>query len=61
MLHTKLTVKSPEKHSQQVRETYRDCFISKHVIGKVLYIQPLIRAKMNRCSIWNRSGFVLSL
>ena len=41
--HTKLTVKSPEKHSQQVRETYRDCFISEYVIGKVLYIQPLIR------------------
>ena len=33
-------VKSPEKHSQQVRETYRDCFISEYVIGKVLYIQP---------------------
>ena len=33
-----------EKHSQQVRETYRDCFINEYVIGKLLYIQPLIRA-----------------
>ena len=30
--------KSPEKHSQQVRETHRNCFINQHVIGKVLYI-----------------------
>ena len=36
--------KPGEKHSQQIRETYRDCFINEHVIGKVLYIQPLIRA-----------------
>ena len=34
----------PGKHSQQVIETYRDCFINEHVIGKILYIQPLIRA-----------------
>ena len=45
MVQTKLTAKSPNKHSQQqVRETNRDCSINKHVIGKVLYIQPLIRA-----------------
>ena len=29
----KLTVKRPQKHSQQVREMYRDCFIKEHVIG----------------------------
>ena len=51
--------KNLEKHSQQVRETYRD--INKHMIGKVLYTQPLIRALMKRCSIWNRSVSVLSL
>ena len=51
--------KSPKKHSQQVRETYRD--INEHMIGKVLYTQPLIRALMNLCSIWNRSVSVLSL
>ena len=34
----------PDKHSQQVRETNRDSFIKEHVIGKLLYIQPLIRA-----------------
>ena len=33
-----------EKPRQQVKETYRDCFINEHMIGKVLYIQPLIRA-----------------
>ena len=44
MVHMKLTTKSPEKHSLQVRETYCDFFINEHVIGKVLYIQPLIRA-----------------
>ena len=36
--------KSPEKHSQQLRGTYRDCFINEDVIGKVPYIQPLIKA-----------------
>ena len=44
MVHTKLTIKSPEKHSPQVREAYRDCFINERVVVKVLYIQPLIRA-----------------
>ena len=44
MVHTKLTIKSPEKHSQQIREEYRDCFINEHVVAKVLYIQPLNRA-----------------
>ena len=33
----------PGEHSRQVRETYHDCFINEYVIGKVLYIQPLIR------------------
>ena len=61
MVHTKLTAKNPDKHSQQVRETNSDCFINKDVIGKVLYIQPLIRTEMNHCSIWNRSVSVLSL
>ena len=51
--------KSLEKHSQQVRETYYD--INEHMIGKVPYTQPLIRALMNHCSIWNRSVSVLSL
>ena len=37
MVHTKLTAKSLEKHSQQVRETYLNCIINEHVIGKVLY------------------------
>ena len=36
--------KPSDKNSQQVTETNHDCFINKHVIGKVLYIQPLIRA-----------------
>ena len=27
---------NPGEHSQQIRETYRDCFINEHVIGKVL-------------------------
>ena len=31
------------------------------MVGKVLYIKPRIRAKMNRCSIWNRLVFVLNL
>ena len=61
MVDTKVTVKSLENHSQQVRETYRYCFINEHVVGKVLYIQPLIRAEMNHWSIWNRLVFVLNL
>ena len=61
MVHMKLTAKSPDKHSQQVRETNRDCFVSEHVIRKFLYIQPLIRALMNHCFIWNRSVSGLSL
>ena len=44
MVHTKLTIKILEKHSQQIREAYRDCFINEHVVAKVLHIQPLIRA-----------------
>ena len=44
MVHTKLTAKIPDKHLQQGRETNHDCFINEHVLGKVLYIQPLIRA-----------------
>ena len=44
MVHTKLTIKSPEKHSQQIREAYRDCFINEYVIAKVLHIESLIRA-----------------
>ena len=40
----KADCKIPGEHSQQGRETYCDSFINEHVIGKVLYIQPLIRA-----------------
>ena len=36
---------NPEKHSQQVRETYRDCFINKHMIGKVVNINHLLELK----------------
>ena len=43
MVHTKLTVKSPEKHLQEVGEAYCDSVKTEYVIGKVLYIQPLIR------------------
>ena len=38
--------KSLEKHPQQVRETYCFCFINELVIGRVLYIQQLIRASL---------------
>ena len=31
-------------YSQQVREMLCSCFINEHMVKKVLYIQPLIRA-----------------
>ena len=43
MVHTKLTVKSPQKHSQQVRETYCNCFIKEH--GKYYTFNHLLKLK----------------
>ena len=49
MVHKKVATKGLD--SQQIREAYLCYFINKHVIGKILYIQPLIKGLMNRCSI----------
>ena len=44
MVHTKVTAISLEKHLQQVRETHAMLFLTERVVGKLLCIQPLIRA-----------------
>ena len=59
MVHTKLTAKIPDKHSQQARETNHDCFINEHVLGKYYTFNHLL--ELESLSIGNRPVSVLSL
>ena len=50
--------KKPEETFTEGRRNTRFCFINGNMVENVLYIQPLNRAQMNRCSIWNSLVFV---